>query len=409
VAVAAGLVATAVGVWAAIGLWDSTTVPGSLALPHLSPRDYFSAADLHRGSSFETFLHVDAFLAQDALVVALAFYSWYGPRLVRESAAGRIGTGFLLGMLGFAVVWIAQLPFGLAAQIWEHEHGISKVDYFSWAVSDWLALGSKFIFVCLALLIAMGFAGLTRRYWWALAAPAFVALAALATFVGPALLPNLRPLHSGRLSADAALIAAREGVPRVKVAVQDVHELTTAPNAEAGGLGPTRKIILWDTLFDSHFNRREVDAILAHEYGHLAHNHLLKDVGWTAIFAFPLAFLIAVATRRRGGLYEPTAVPLALLVYVLLQLAFLPAHTFISRHLEAEADWSSLQTTHDPAAAQAMFVKLAHVSRAEPTEAGLVKAFFADHPAIIDRIAMIKAWERMHPGARPAIPPPVRG
>ncbi|TMK42379.1 MAG: hypothetical protein E6G56_01605 [Actinobacteria bacterium] len=397
-----GLATIAVGVWGALSLWDSTTVPSNLTLPHLQARDYFTAADLHRASSFENFLHIDAFLAQDALVLALAFYSRWGPRLVRESAAGRIGTGFLLGMLGFGVVWIAQLPFGLAAQIWEHEHGISKVDYLSWAVNDWFGLGSKFIFVCLALLIAMGFAGLTRRYWWALAAPTFVALAALATFTTPFLLPSLRPLRGQLLKADAALFARREGVPGVKVKVQNVHELTTAPNAESAGLGPTRVVVLWDTLLHGRFSRKEIDAILAHEFGHLSHDHLLKGIGWTAIFAFPLAFLIALATRRRGGIYAPTAVPTALLAYVLVQLAFLPAHNLISRHFEAEADWSSLQATHDPAAAQAMFVKLARLSRAEPSESGLVKALFEDHPAIIDRLAMIKAWEQRHPAAVPA-------
>jgi STE24 endopeptidase len=392
-ALAAAAAAT-VAVWGALTLWNSTTVPSHLSLPHLRAGDYFTVAELRRGSSFQAFLHVDDVLAQVALVVALASYVRWGPRLTRESAAGRIGTGCLLGMVGFGVAWIAQLPFGLAGQIWEHEHGISKVDYFSWALSDWLSLAGKFIFVCLALLIAMGFAGLTRRYWWVLAAPTFVALAALSAFMAPFLLPNLRPLRDGVLKADAASIARREHLRPVKVEVQDVHNLTTAPNAESAGLGPTRVVILWDTLLHGRFTRREIDAILAHELAHLARNHLLKGVGWTAIFAFPLAFLIAVATRRRGGLYEPTAVPLALLVYVVIQLAFLPAQNTISRHFEAEADWRSLQTMRDPAAAQTMLVKLARLSRDDPDDSGLVKAFFANHPPIIERLGTVKAWEQ---------------
>jgi STE24 endopeptidase len=386
----------ALAVWGALSLWNSTTVPSNLSLPHLRAADYFSAAELRRGSSFQAFLHVNAILAQVALILALASYVRWGPRLTRESAAGRIGTGCLLGMLGFGVTWIAQLPFGLAAQIWEHEHGISKVGYFSWALSDWLSLAGKFIFVCLALVIAMGFAGLTRRFWWALAAPAFVALAALSVFTGPFLLPNLRPLRDEVLKADAASIALRERLPRIKVKVQDVHNLTTAPNAESAGLGPTRVVILWDTLLHGRFTRREIDAILAHELGHQARNHLLKGVGWTAIFAFPLAFSIAVVTRRRGGLYEPRAVPLALLAYVVIQLAFLPAQNTISRHFEAEADWRSLQTMRDPAAARTMFVKLARLSRDDPDDSGLIKAFFATHPPIIERLAMVRRWEERY-------------
>lgn len=394
---AAGLCTTCLGVWAAVTLWDSTTVPDNLHLAHLRVSDYFTAAELHRASSFQGFLQIDAILDQVALVLALALYLRWGPRLVRESAAGRIGTGFLLGMLGFGIVWIVQLPFGVAAQIWEHHYGISKVNLFSWVLSDWLSLGGRFIFVCLALLIAMGFAGISRRYWWVLAAPTFVCLALLATFTTPFLLPNLSPLGDGVLKSDAAFLARREGLPPVRVEVQTVHQLTAAPNAESAGLGSSRVVVLWDTLFEGRFTRREIDAILAHELGHLAHDHLLKEVGWTAIFAFPLAFLIALATRRRGGLYEPTAVPAALLAYVVIQLAFLPAHNAISRHFEAEADWSSLQTTHDPAAAQTMFVRLAQLSLEQPDASGLDKALFATHPAIIDRLAMIKAWEQRHP------------
>jgi len=105
----------------------------------------------------------------------------------------------------------------------------------------------------------------------------FVGLSALFTFLGPTLLPDLKPLHAGRLSSDAAILARREGVPGVRVDVQDVHQDTTAPNAESTGLGPTRRVILWDTLFDHNFSRREIDAILAHEYGHLAHHHLAPE------------------------------------------------------------------------------------------------------------------------------------
>ena len=64
--------------------------------------------------------------------------------------------------------------------------------------------------------------------------------------------------------------------------------------------------------------------VLAHELGHLAHNHIWKSIGWYALFAFPVAFLIARATRRRGGMGVPEAVPLAIFVYVVLQLVALP-------------------------------------------------------------------------------------
>ena len=95
------------------------------------------------------------------------------------------------------------------------------------------------------------------------AALAFVGVAALSVFTAPFLLPNLRPLRDDTVKADAATIAIREHLPKVKVEVQDVHNLTTAPNAESAGLGPTRVVVLWDTLFHGRFTRREYPGAIS--------------------------------------------------------------------------------------------------------------------------------------------------
>ena len=58
-------------------------------------------------------------LSQVVLLVTLGLYARYGARFTRESAAGRIGTGMLLGMLGFGFVWLSQLGFGLAELWWQ--------------------------------------------------------------------------------------------------------------------------------------------------------------------------------------------------------------------------------------------------------------------------------------------------
>ena len=113
-------IAALVGAWlfAAIRLWR-TSVPGDLSLPGLDPHRYFGDALLDRVASYEAFLRVDQLLATVATLVALGLYAAEGARFARESAAGRIGTGMLLGMLGLGFVWLAQFPFGLAALWWE--------------------------------------------------------------------------------------------------------------------------------------------------------------------------------------------------------------------------------------------------------------------------------------------------
>lgn len=388
------LVLAALWAWAAHELWRST-VPGALQLPHVDPRSYFTRSFLERSSSYDRFLYIDALLGQLTLLAVLAAYARHGHRLMRESAAGRIGTGMMLGMLGFAVVWLAELPFALASEWWQRRHGVSHQGYVASIVESFLSLGGKFVFVSFALLVAMALAGALRRWWWAVAAPVFVGLALLSTFLGVYLIPNKHPLRNPATVADLNALARSEGVAGTKADVQDVARYTTAPNAESVGFGSTRRVILWDTLLDGRFSRSEIRAVIAHELGHLAHHHTLKRVGWLALFLLPAAALVALLTGRRGGLARPEAVPLALFVFVVLQLLTTPLFNVVSRHEEAEADWSSLEATHDPTAARELFRRLAITSHADPDPAGWSYVLDADHPTIAQRIAMVNAWQRL--------------
>src|SRR5207237_3268180 len=109
-------------------------------------------------------------------------------------------------------------------------------------------------------------------------------------------------------------LAPKEGISAPPVAIESVHGETSAPNAEAAGFGPSRRVIVWDTLLNGRFATRELRFVLAHELGPLARNHLWKGLACYALFALPGAAAIAVGTRGRGGMKEPAAVPLALFV-----------------------------------------------------------------------------------------------
>ena len=115
----------AAGRWAvAAYLLLRTTVPGSLHLPHIDVGATFGAAHAERAARYERFFRWDWVLSQVALLVVLAVYARTGVRFVRQSAAGRIGTGMLLGMLGLALVWLSQLPFGIAQHWWDRRYGL---------------------------------------------------------------------------------------------------------------------------------------------------------------------------------------------------------------------------------------------------------------------------------------------
>ncbi len=388
---ALALVALAGG-WAAASwyLWQSR-VPDSLHLPHLDEHHYFSAAQLHASASFSNVELLFWVLGVVVQVVVLALYAWRGHRFMRESAAGPLGTGMLLGMLGFAILWLAGLPVSVLDLWWQRRHDLVTLGYVDYLFQGWFALGGEFVFLCFALAIVMGFARLLGERWWMPAAPLFIGLAMLFAFVNPYLTPTHR-LEDSQLRSSVQRLEKLEHVEHTPVVVQDMRDITSMPNAEAMGLGPSRRVVLWDTLVDGRFSNRQLEVVLAHELGHLSRNHIWKSVGWYALFAFPGTYLIARAARRLGGRAEPKAVPLSLLVLVVLSLLASPVENVISRHMEAEADWMSLRTTHDPVAAKQLFRRFVPTTLGEPNPDTFEYVALETHPTIMQRIAMAEAY-----------------
>jgi Zn-dependent protease with chaperone function len=378
---------------AAFFLWDSTRVPDGLYVDGLRARDFFSASLLRKGDHYEQFLRIDSLLATATTIVVFLAYARFGRRFVRESAAGPIGTGMLLAMLGFALVWLIGLPFQIARLWWERRHDVSHVSYPELIFGGWFQLGASFVFLCVAVLVVMGMAKLVGQRWWIPGAAFFVGLFALFTFLTPYLVGSSHPLRDSQLAADYRRLAKREGVGGIPVRVQNVHGETSAANAFAAGIGPSRKVFVWDTLLDGRFSDGEVRFVFAHELGHHARKHLVKGIGWYGLFAFPGAFAIAWATRRRGGMRRPEAIPLALLVLVLLTTAARPLQAEITRHIEQEADWMALETTRDSRSGRALFQNFARTSLSDPNPPTWAYLWFEDHPTLMQRIGMIEAWE----------------
>lgn len=389
--------------WAAAAwyLWQ-TSVPAGLELPDLEPSRFFSGSTLEEAEDYGLVLDLLAVAAVVALVAVLAVYAAKGASFARESAAGRIGTGMLLGMLGLGLVWLFQIGFGVAQLWWQRRHDLSEQSYVEWLLEDWWALGAEFLFVSFALVIVMGLAGPLRDWWWLAAAPAFVGLAVLFAFLLPYLLASTTTAPDPELAADARRIAAQQGAEGVPLRVEEVSGYTTLPNAYAAGLGPSRKVVIWDTLLDGRFGGDEVRVVLAHEYAHHGRDHIWKLAGWFALFAVPGAGLVALATRRRGGMREPEAVPLGLFVFVVLQLLAQPLFNEFSRRLEAEADWQALEATRDPEAAVGLFEEFTRIGLQDPEPPGWSYFLQATHPSVMERIAMTEAWRARQAGRSPA-------
>jgi STE24 endopeptidase len=370
-------------------------VPDDLVLPNVHAESVVGPRALDEAEDFERFLRWMFVASQLAALAVLALYASRGARFMRESAAGRIGTGMLLGMIGLALVWLSQLPFQLAELWWLRRHDLWSAGYTDWFVERWAILAAEFLFICLWLAITMALAGLFRRSWWLAALPVFVGLALLFSFIYPYLVVDTSAAPP-ELKRDAVRFAERQDTEPVKVVVEEQSELTEVPNAYAVGLGPSRRIVLWDTLLDGRFDNEQVRVVLAHELAHHSRDHISKGLAWNALLLLPLLGAVAWVTRRRGGLYQPASVPLALLALVAGGLLLAPLANAVSRELEAEADWVALETTRDPAAARALFRGFAREALEDPTPPTWAYYATATHPSIAERIAMATAWERRH-------------
>jgi STE24 endopeptidase len=385
-------------VWAlaAAFLWR-TKVPADLRLPSLDPTSVFGVKAARAGVRYERFFDYVWLLGTVAEIVTLVVLVRRGPRLARSLGLGPVNAGIITGVVAITVLWAVSLPFDLAVAWWSRRHGISKDSWSSIVFSPWEGLlgrtAATVIVLALLLLLARRFA----RSWWIPASAVIFALALLLQFLLPyANRIGTHPVRSPTLRAAIDRLEAREHAGDATVRVEPVRETTTAANAYAVGIGPSRSVFLWDTLLDGRFTKRQVQFVTGHELAHLARRHIWKGLAWGVLFGVPILAAVAFATGRRGGLRNPATVPLALLTIVVLQLALSPLENAVTRRYEAEADWIGLNGTRDPEAARGLFKGFVTTDLQDPEPPGWVHVFLDDHPTPLHRVEQADAWASLH-------------
>ncbi|HZT16647.1 MAG TPA: M48 family metalloprotease [Gaiellaceae bacterium] len=392
----AAALAAIVAAWAVGAVLLARTSVPPLHLAGLDQHRFFDAALLRRARRFTTGEDVLWLLRTLAVLAALGVLAWRLPRSVPGMRLGRIGSAIVVAMVLLVTTWLVALPFGIAELAWEHHYGLGPFDVGAWLSSQWAGLGPQAVAILVGVLLVVGLAGRFERWWWLPAGAAIVALVAALAFVSGYL--SAAGTHSlpPSLRADAARLARVERVSGTPVRVQDVSSRTEQANAMTEGFGPSTRVVVWDTMLDGRFSRAQIDVVIAHELGHVRSRHIPKAIGWSALTVLPTLFVVAAVTRRRGGLGDPANLPLALLVLALLALVTLPLQNLVSRRYEAEADWRALNATHDPVAAQRLFQGFARTSLEQPDPPLLGYLWLENHPTLMQRIAMTRAWARRH-------------
>jgi STE24 endopeptidase len=174
---------------------------------------------------------------------------------------------------------------------------------------------------------------------------------------------------------------------------QSCHE-TRPKSAAVVGLGRERRILIGDTLL-TLCSHDEIEAVFAHELGHVALHHtwkLLAGGAASSVIGFYLLYLVLGPSTVALGFEGPAdiaAVPVLMLWHAVFGFLSKPLQTAYSRHLEKQADLFLLDKVEKPETLASALTKLADRNLSDPAPSRLVEVLFYTHPPIAKRIAYI--------------------
>ena len=244
-----------------------------------------------------------------------------------------------------------------------------------------------------------GVVALTRRYprgWWLPAAAAAVGLGTLLGALAPVLLDpvfnDFTPLPEGEARSDVLELARAAGVEVGEVFSVDASRRTTGANAYVTGLGPTKRVVLFDTLLD-RYSRDEVRVVVAHELAHVRNRDVLRSVAYAAI----VAPATALAAQRLSWRLSPERGTARALPALALAGALVAAPTGLignrlSRAVERRADAYSLEVSGSPEAFISFERSIALQNVADVQPPRWLSSVLATHPPTLERIGAAVAY-----------------
>jgi STE24 endopeptidase len=319
-------------------------------------------------------------------------------------------TNFLLaGLVFFAVIglieMLADIPFDYYHSfVIEDRYGFNTKTIKIW-ISDLIksllviiVLGG---FLLSALLLMLEYAGMN---WWVWAWVVFLCFQLLVTVLYPTVIAPLfnkfTPLEENNLKTDIEQLAKKEGIEIEGIYQMDATRRTRHTNAYFSGLGKAKRIVLFDSLIQSH-SQEEVLSILAHEIGHLKKNHIKKQLVISSIVSLFL-FYVASELITSHVMYEsfgfsntPNYVGLFLVGILWGPVSFFlsPLGMAISRKFEREADLYSIMITKRAKPLAAALKKMAKKNLSNLKPHPLYVFFNYSHPPLLERIEYLEAHE----------------
>jgi STE24 endopeptidase len=222
---------------------------------------------------------------------------------------------WLQGLVFFAILLIvlslAGLPIDLYAHTVSRAYGISVQGWPGWFADQAKSLGLTLVLGAPVLLLFNWIVRRwPRRYWlaaWAVTVPLMV----LSLYVAPLFEPlfnTYEPLAGNHAALVAKLetVVARTGtsIPPDRMFLMKASGKTNGLNAYVDGIGPTKRIVVWDTTA-GRIPDDQILFIFAHESGHYVLNHIPRMLAAGAFGLFFCYWLCAAVATRLAARFGP--------------------------------------------------------------------------------------------------------
>jgi STE24 endopeptidase len=208
---------------------------------------------------------------------------------------------------------------------------------------------------------------------------------------------KFEPIDNQALAHRIGTLMEKVGLRAKGVFRMDAGKRSKHTNAYFTGIGKSKRIVLFDTLLESH-SEDEILSILAQEVGHWKKKHLIKQIVLLELLSLAIFYGVARLLDwpflyRTFGFQE--AIPyvgLFLIGALLDPLGYFaqPVESAISRKFEREADDLSLDLMKTAEPMRSALKRLATDNLANLSPHPLYAWFYYSHPPLVERIARLK-------------------
>ncbi|HUP49983.1 MAG TPA: M48 family metallopeptidase [Thermoanaerobaculia bacterium] len=345
-------------------------------------------------------------------VLVLVLVTRISARL-RDAAARVTGRPFVLSMIYVALLMLVTTVFELPLAYYSgfvvpHQFNLSNQTLGAWLIDEGKGLLITLIIGSILGALALLAVQRVKRWWlaiWIGLIPIMILLIVIAPVFLDPVFNDFRPLRNEELRRDLLELASRAGIEESRVYEVDKSRQTKTMNAYVTGIGPTKRIVMWDTLLEK-MSHDEVLAVMGHEMGHYVLNHLWKGLAAAIGIALVILFL-AQRVYERGvarwasrwsvmGKGDPASFPWLFIIVVSITFLLSPVVAGISRYHEYEADRFGLELTRMNEPMATAFIKLAEDTKINPDPHPFIEFWRHSHPSINKRIDFVlhyRPWE----------------